>query len=141
MSTLPGRRIPIPLPNTGGLLVRKRRSTCLRSVIVIFLLGCAALQVYILTVEQPQKESHLKDGLGLSTMPVNDSVAAILQNVPLNLHKYLAAKPKNVTTTGNNHLVYLFIPNTTLENIILFPLSRAPKWNTTNCDNSVDRRY
>lgn len=32
-----------------------------------------------------------------AALQVNDSVAAIMQNVPVGLHKFLTAKPKNMT--------------------------------------------
>lgn len=33
-----------------------------------------------------------------AALQVNDSAAAILQHVPLNLHKFLTGRPKNQTT-------------------------------------------
>lgn len=57
-----------------------------------------------LFTDEPGKESHtigMNGGTGNdiagTALQVNDSVAAILHNVPPGLHKFLTAKPKNVT--------------------------------------------
>ena len=58
-----GRRIPIPLPNTGAALMRKRSTICFRSVLVFFLFGCVVLQVYILTGGTYQEGGEAVPGL------------------------------------------------------------------------------
>lgn len=55
--------------------------------------------------DDPNKNSHSNSRTGgeplnevqVAALQANDSVAAIMQNVPVGLHKFLNAKPKNVT--------------------------------------------
>ncbi|XP_055679499.1 alpha-1,6-mannosyl-glycoprotein 2-beta-N-acetylglucosaminyltransferase isoform X2 [Lutzomyia longipalpis] len=87
-----GRRIQIPLPNTGTMS-RRRSSFCLRTSLVIFLVLFIFLQLHIMSYSDP-REGHIGD-------VTNDSTAAILSMVPPVLHKFLTVKAKNVSHDHN----------------------------------------
>lgn len=90
-----GRRIPIPLPNTG-VLSRRRSSYCMRAVVILFLVLFAILQLHIIN-NTDFRETIVSD-------TNNDSAAAILSMVPPIFHKYLTIKSRYQTYAGNGSL-------------------------------------
>lgn len=126
-----GRRIPIPLPNTGAL-ARKRNSFYLRAVLVICLVLFVFLQLHIINYREyqsreattrfalwpivvsfylffvysfcvPKSQSFVADDYRENSINeiANDSTAAILSMVPPVYRKYLTAKNRNHTANGN----------------------------------------
>ncbi|CAD7084104.1 unnamed protein product [Hermetia illucens] len=87
-----GRRIPLPLPNTGAMS-RRRNTFCIRSILIVFLVLFIVLQLHVFNY------SDGRDSIGDST---NDSNAAILSMVPSVFHKFLQPKTRNQTYVHNN---------------------------------------
>ena len=81
-----GRRILIPLPNTGAL-ARRRHVLCIRVAIVIFIIIFVIVQLNVINYDFHDNSPSLSEA------SVNDSALAILQMVPPVFHKFL--KPKN----------------------------------------------
>ncbi|KAM7359201.1 alpha-1,6-mannosyl-glycoprotein 2-beta-N-acetylglucosaminyltransferase isoform 1-T1 [Cochliomyia hominivorax] len=89
-----GRRIPLPLPNTGTMH-RKRNTYYIRGIIVITLVIFLFLQLHAFNFPESRDP--------LLTEPTNDSVDAILSMVPSVLHKFLTPKTRNQTLAANLH--------------------------------------
>ncbi|XP_037809088.1 alpha-1,6-mannosyl-glycoprotein 2-beta-N-acetylglucosaminyltransferase isoform X1 [Lucilia sericata] len=87
-----GRRIPLPLPNTGTMH-RKRNTYYIRGIIVITLVIFLFLQLHAFNF--PESRDNL------FTEPTNDSVDAILSMVPSVLHKFLTPKTRNQTLAAS----------------------------------------
>ncbi|XP_065372320.1 alpha-1,6-mannosyl-glycoprotein 2-beta-N-acetylglucosaminyltransferase isoform X1 [Calliphora vicina] len=87
-----GRRIPLPLPNTGTMH-RKRNTYYLRGIIVITLVIFLFLQLHAFNFPDSRDP--------LLTEPTNDSVDAILSMVPSVLHKFLTPKTRNQTLAAS----------------------------------------
>lgn len=66
----------------------RRRSSCLRTVLFLFLVTFVWLQLHILS---------LGNGSSDTTLEVNDSAAAIFSMVPPVLHKFLTSRARNGT--------------------------------------------
>lgn len=73
-------------------VMSRRSSSCFRTVLFLFLVTFVWLQLHILSLGNDGQDG---------SQEVNDSTAAILNMVPPFLHKFLTAKPRNSTTTGN----------------------------------------
>lgn len=87
-----GRRIPLPLPNTGTMH-RKRNTYYLRGIIVITLVIFLFLQLHAFSFPESRDP--------LLTEPTNDSVDAILSMVPSVFHKFLTPKTRNQTLAAS----------------------------------------
>lgn len=122
-----GRRIPIPLPNTGAL-ARKRNSFYLRAVLIICVVLFVFLQLHIINYREylsfaskPSTHFGLVTYLSFKIFSckfcspaddyrensineiANDSTAAILSMVPPVYRKYLTAKNRShaASASGN----------------------------------------
>ncbi|XP_037955796.1 alpha-1,6-mannosyl-glycoprotein 2-beta-N-acetylglucosaminyltransferase isoform X2 [Teleopsis dalmanni] len=90
-----GRRIPIPLPNTGTMH-RKRNTYYMRGIILLALGIFLLLQLHVFNYDVRTP---------IWTEPTtNDSVDAILSMVPSVLHKFLTPKTRNQTLTTSSAL-------------------------------------
>uniref|UniRef100_A0A340U084 Alpha-1,6-mannosyl-glycoprotein 2-beta-N-acetylglucosaminyltransferase n=1 Tax=Glossina morsitans morsitans TaxID=37546 RepID=A0A340U084_GLOMM len=87
-----GRRILIPLPNTGSMY-RKRNTYYMRGIIFMAVLIFLFLKLQIFTFYD-NHDSVLME-------PTNDSVDAIMSMVPSVLHKFLTPKTRNQTLLSN----------------------------------------
>ncbi|XP_037894948.1 alpha-1,6-mannosyl-glycoprotein 2-beta-N-acetylglucosaminyltransferase-like isoform X1 [Glossina fuscipes] len=87
-----GRRILIPLPNTGSMY-RKRNTYYMRGIIFMAILIFLFLKLQIFTFYD-NHDSVLME-------PTNDSVDAIMSMVPSVLHKFLTPKTRNQTLLSN----------------------------------------
>ncbi|XP_037955798.1 alpha-1,6-mannosyl-glycoprotein 2-beta-N-acetylglucosaminyltransferase isoform X4 [Teleopsis dalmanni] len=91
-----GRRIPIPLPNTGTMH-RKRNTYYMRGIILLALGIFLLLQLHVFNYADVRTP--------IWTEPTtNDSVDAILSMVPSVLHKFLTPKTRNQTLTTSSAL-------------------------------------
>ncbi|XP_055373786.1 alpha-1,6-mannosyl-glycoprotein 2-beta-N-acetylglucosaminyltransferase isoform X1 [Condylostylus longicornis] len=88
-----GRRIPLPLPNTGAMY-RRKNSLCIRAILLIFIMLFVILQLHLFNY------TEVHDNTLVDT--TNDTAAAILSMVPSVFHKFLAHKSRNQTYGHGN---------------------------------------
>lgn len=75
----------------GRKVMARRSGSCVRTILFLFLVTFVWLQLHILSFGNDAQDTNVE---------VNDSTAAILSMVPPFLHKFLTAKPRNVTMSG-----------------------------------------
>lgn len=79
-------RVQIPTPSVG----RRRSSSCLRTIIFLFLVTFVWLQLHVANMNGSESNVSLEG---------NDSSAAVFSMVPKVLHKFLTPRPKSLNST------------------------------------------